>query len=72
MVVVVELSDRNTTPELTTLLSSVLDVGNMYGVVSIVKEHWSLWWWWDFPIVIPLQNRQLYLALAWILAICME
>ena len=27
---------------------------------------------WDFPIVIPLQVIQLYSALPWIVAICME
>ena len=30
---------------------------------------WQWWWQWDFPIVIPLKVRQLYLALPWIVAI---
>ena len=38
VVVLVELSDSNTSPELTILLSSALDCGNMYGVALYCKE----------------------------------
>ena len=40
-VLVVGLSDSNTTPGYTTLLCSALDCGNMYGIALYCKETWG-------------------------------
>ena len=44
----------------------------MYGIALYCKGTLGGVVVWDFPIVIPLQVRQLYSALPWIVAICME
>ena len=63
------ISDSNTTPVYTTLLYSALDCGNMYWIVLYCKGTWGGGVVWYFVIVIPLQVRQLYFTLPWIVEI---
>ena len=60
-VVVVGLCDSNTNPGYTTLLRSALDCGNMYGIALDCKDTHGGG---NFPIVIPIQVKQLYFAIS--------